>query len=214
MGLFSTKNKTLSKTVTAKCPVCGKEHTAKVYSTEAYYLDGTKQLTLAESLSKYVECDCGMVFSVVNPYAMPAACEATYNDAKEKTYADATMRMLELIHAQSPSAHKTWMYVRYYQEKGDEANLRQALEEQLNCLTRYGVEMGSGSLPQIGLKSKFIFNEKYERIDLLRRLGRFDDAKAEIQALRQAKYYEEPYELWDFLKLEEKLINKQDTTQH
>jgi hypothetical protein len=45
-------------------------------------------------------------------------------------------------------------------------------------------------------------------------LGRFDDAKAEIQALRQAKYYEEPYELWDFLKLEEKLINKQDTTQH
>ena len=214
MGLFTKKHNKTSQSVTAKCPVCGKEHTAVVYDCEAYYLDGTKQLTLTECLSQYVECECGMMFSVLHPVKMPVTCEEAYKTACAQTYTDKTIRMLELLRAQSPIADELWMYARYYQDKGNEAALRIALENRLNSLTRYGIEMGSGSLPQIGLKSKFIFNEKYERIDLLRRLGRFDDATAEIQALRQAKYYEEPYELWDFLKLEEKLINQQDTTQH
>ena len=214
MGLFTKQPKITKETVTATCPVCGKQHAAIVHKCEAYFLDGTPQLTLDELLSGYVECDCGLVFSVTAPRAINPACAQSYNEARAKEYPDVQSRTLALIQAQCLHSQTNWMYARYYQENHQQDKLQAYLEERLSGLTRYGIEMGSGSLPQIKLASKFIFNERYERIDLLRRLGRFEEAMECIKTLREAKYYETPHELFDFLKLEEKLINQKNTAQY
>ncbi len=213
MGLFTQKAKKSSTTMTAKCPVCGKEHTATVYSCEAYYLDGTPQLTFAEGISQYVECDCGWLVDVTYPFILDASRVETCKTAAAKEYSDKNTRFLALLMAQTAD-EQTWLHARYYHEQSQADNLQKHLEERLNTLSRYGMEMGNGSLPQIKLTSKFIFNEKYERVDLLRRLGRFDEATKCIHELREAKYYSTPYELFDFLKFEEKLIKRKDTAQH
>lgn len=216
MGLFKKTPKLYYKTCTAKCPTCGKEHTANVCIDAQCYLDGTPMMTIEQCLSKFIICDeCGYIFNIASPSgALPNGLKEEYAHVATQAYADEYLRKLTLLQALSTQKHRGWMWLRYYQSTHNTTEAYAVMEEMIAHSQKLVIPMGNDSFMALSLPCQCFFPYELRDIDLLRQLGRFKEANDKITYYQQ-RIQEPKFDCFDeYLKIERKLINKRDTKQY
>lgn len=210
MSILNSKTK---KNITTVCPVCGHEQITEVVDTNLYYMDGTKQLNLSEILSRYVVCDkCKMIYDALDV----CGTQKTLTDEYTKIAAQPITNLVKIqLLQQKEHIQQHDLLVAYAKEECNESAWIQAVQNAINddsetvCLA-----FDAEQLPQIRIHSMFVMDETVRKIDWMRQIGMFEEARVLINQLRQASYFSTPYSLFEYLNLEEKLIAKRNRKMH
>lgn len=217
MGLFK-KEKTIP-TATIKCPVCGKEHVINVYNYDGVYLDNMPTRPVSQAMEMWVECEeCGLLYSAeqlsVNWSEKLHSDE--YQAARARTYDSITERKLALWDALLHRAYIPMYAAHYYHEIGNVQKEQEALDAVISSILAgkyketYIFDMGKFCAMR-NYGGPFTFTPKELLVELYRRTSRWDEACKQIEKLRNAKYVVTPYSLFEYLKVQEKLIKKKNS---
>ena len=216
MGLFKKTPKLYHKTYTAKCPTCGKEHTATACIGAQRHLDGTPMMTMEQCLSKFIICnECGYIFDISSPGGgLHESKRQEYQTLAGQHYDNEYIKKLTLLRMLSRNQERNWMWLRYYQAVNQPAEVYAVLQEMISNPQKTVTPMGNDSFMALSLPCQCFFPDELRDIDLLRQMGRFDDAHDRISYYQQ--HIKEPkFDCFEeYLKIERKLVNKRDTKQY
>ncbi len=214
MGFFKKESNVSKPTI--KCPVCGQEHIVSVYNHDKLYLDGIPAIPISNIMEMWVECEtCGLLYS---PEQLTVDWELLrqsdeYQRAREKSYDSITERKLALLYALLHKSYVPMYSAHYYHEIGN----KQKEQESINIITHaiqegtyqavYRFNIGN-FVAMRNHRGPFTLTPKVLLVDLYRRTSQWDAALQQIEQLRTAEYVVTPYELFEYLKVEERLIKK------
>lgn len=169
------------------CPVCGEKHTATFAPYDKVYLDVFPKLPIKDFLAQYIICTrCGCLYTTdrANISTLEQISQPGYQDILYSGKDDEFIKLALMEYAPFWFGYRNNWWAHYYHEKG---NREQELHytqlalnnsskllfapvaaEQVSCLQGPGAFCLSGAL---------------YTIDLLRRLGKYEDALQLIESV-------------------------------
>ena len=178
------------------CPVCGKQHTVhKHYKVKNLHLDATPAEPVVNRLNAYTICDCGMLcFNAADEVYKPAEMiqDAAYQQVLQRDDLDVNEKKLMLMHiglfdktaplllahyCQQPEKCQRWLEMALFVTE----NAPQSINRQLSGTAMPAMKINARKNPFMG---RWFYTAQHQRIDLLRQLGRFEDAEQELNDLK------------------------------
>lgn len=201
------------------CPNCGTVHQVTKWTNTYHYLDGVHKIPIDKWAQRYVVCvKCGILYGkahnplVINPKVMENTAYRCLSQNTEMSHEEKVVLMLiQECAYNAPLWERLLPHV--YAGKDAEKYIQALCQVERNILTHKErparlLECGSlhwkygwfGLYPEVRL------------IDIYRQMGEWEKAKQQIAYVRQKEYFEYPDQLFDYLKLENKLIKRRDNT--
>ena len=204
------------------CPVCGKQHTVqKPYKVKNLHLDATPIEPVVNRINAYTICDCGMLcFNAADEVYKPQEMiqDMAYQqvllredlDINEKKLMlmytglfDKTAPLLLAHYCAQPEKRKRWMEIALFITE----NAPQSINQQLSGAAMPAMKINARNNPFMG---RWFYTAQHQRVDLLRQLGKLEEAKKELDAL-VANRTILPAEQ-HFLNTEKRLIEQKNTS--
>lgn len=216
MGL-SKKSKP-AQTKVIKCPLCGHEHAINVYNYTGFYLDGMHNLPVSKAMEMMVVCTaCGLLYSAedreINWRVRLRSQE--YQQALSKQYPSVTEQKLALWDVLLHREYMPMYYAHYYREIGDREKEQVALQDAITAILsgKDNAKYNMHGIKWVNFNcvGQIVLTPDVRLVDLYRRTKQWDKALQQIEKVRTMEYMVTPYELFEYLKFEKRLITQKNS---